>query len=155
VRDFVGAAQRRDGEIVAICCAEGPGHLASDIAAAGASVFHVSCAGNLHTSTIEMILRNGAGGVLVLTCPPRDCQHREGPRWIHERVYHEREAELQERVDRARVRIAHANASERAVALDALRAFARDIATLHTPAIQGELDEAECEPKPIPTRRRR
>ena len=154
VRDFVAAPERRAGEIVAICCDEGPGHLAPYIAAAGASVLPVSCAGNLHTSTIEMLLRSGAGGVLVLTCPPRDCQHREGPRWIHERVFRGREAELQERVDRARVRIAHANARERDLALAALRAFALEIARLDTPAIEGPEEEAECEPAPLPARRR-
>ena len=44
--------------------------------------------------------RGGAAGVLVVSCPPRDCWHREGPAWLHERIYNGRDAELQERVDR-------------------------------------------------------
>ncbi len=92
----------------------------------GATVYAVECAGNLHTSVIELLVRSGAGGVLVLACPPRDCWSREGPRWLSERMYHDREAELKERVDRARVRIAYASARERAVAVAAVRTFARE-----------------------------
>jgi len=146
VRAFIAARDVRPGQIVVMACAEGPARLAPLFADLGASVFPMSCAGNLHTSTIEFLLRSGAGGVLVLTCPPRDCQHREGARWIHARVYLGREAELRERVDRARVRIAHANAWEREVALGAFREFAADISTLERPAID-ETDgvEADCE----------
>jgi ferredoxin/coenzyme F420-reducing hydrogenase delta subunit len=155
VREFAASPGRRTGEIVAICCEAGPGHFADELAAGGVAVFPASCAGNLHTSTIEMLLRAGAGGVLVLTCPPRDCEHREGPRWTHERVFLGREAELQDRVDRARVRIAHANARERAIALSALREFAAHIAGLERPAIdEADVDEVACEPGPVPRRRR-
>jgi ferredoxin len=156
VREFLAAPARRSGEVVAICCDEGPGIFAPDIVAAGGAVFPVSCAGNLHTSAIELLLRSGIGGVLVVTCPPRDCQHREGPRWVSERVYHGREAELQERVDRARVRIANANPYERLRAIEAFRAFAADIASLDRPAAEDlEEIEAECEPQPVPARRKR
>jgi coenzyme F420-reducing hydrogenase delta subunit len=154
VREFIEAPDRRNGQIVAICCDEGPGAFAHDIATAGGVVFPVSCAGNLHTSTIELLLRSGAGGVLVLTCPPRDCQHREGPRWISERVYHGREAELQDRVDRARVRIANANAYERLRAIEAFRAFATDIGRLDA-VVAGSLEEIELECDPPPVRRKR
>lgn len=72
----------------------------------GAEVRPVPCAGNLHTSAIELTLRAGAPGVMVYTCAPRDCRGREGPKWLHERMYNDREAELQARVDRNRVRTA-------------------------------------------------
>ena len=89
-------------------------------------------------------------GVLTLACPPRDCWNREGPRWLDQRVYHDREAELQPRVDRRRVRIASANASEAPQAVAALRAFAADTASLDGPRPDpaGELG-AECEPVPV------
>ena len=38
--------------------------------------------GNLHTSVIEILLRAGAAGVMIMACPARDCRHREGPRWL-------------------------------------------------------------------------
>jgi hypothetical protein len=61
-------------------------------------------------------------------------------------VYHDREAELKERVDRARVRIAYASARERAIAAAAVRAFARDLSILSPPAQASELDViASCE----------
>ena len=71
------------------------------------------------------------------------------PRWLSERVYHDREAELQPRVDRRRVRVASANASESAVALAALREFMASTALLDRPqAESGEIDMV-CEPVPV------
>jgi len=143
VQAFVVAPERRAGEVVAICCAHGAGAHSSALGAAGGAVYPIDCAGNLHSSVIELLLRGGVGGVLVLACPARDCRNREGPRWLIERMYHEREAELQARVDRARVRVVYVNASERSEAVAALRAFAAEISTLALPAVDRA---AEVEP---------
>jgi len=156
-RDQLAAARavldqpaRRRGELVAISCDRNAGRLAGTLSREGAVVYPVECAGSLHTSVIELLLRGGSAGVLVLACPPRDCWNREGPRWLTERVYHDREAELQARVDRRRVRIAHANGAEAGVA----RAVARDfIAWLERMEI-GRADTSaplvrECEPAPV------
>jgi coenzyme F420-reducing hydrogenase delta subunit/Pyruvate/2-oxoacid:ferredoxin oxidoreductase delta subunit len=147
VRQFLTAPGRRPGEIVVICCDHGAGAYAFDIAAAGGAPYPVDCAGNLHTSVVELLLRGGAGGVMVLACPPRDCWNREGPRWLGERMYHGREAELQPRVERARVRIVEVNARERGRAVEALRAFAAEVAALGPPARSETLEvEDRCEP---------
>jgi ferredoxin len=144
---FLDTAGIPTGGIVVVGCDHGAGRSAAAIEAAGATFRPVSCAGNLHTSVIERFIRAGAGGVLILACPPRDCWTREGPRWLNERVYHDREAELQARVPRARVRIAHVNAHEGALALAALRAFAADVAALEAPAGQEEpMTEPVCDP---------
>lgn len=145
VREFLAAPERRAGEIIVISCHHGAGAYASALAAAGGTPYGVSCAGNLHTSVVEFLLRGGAGGVMVLSCPRRDCWHREGPRWLEERVHHGREAELQPRVDRARIRIVAVTSRERTRAIDALRAFAREIAAMSPPA-EMELSEPRCEP---------
>ena len=116
--------------IVVIGCEQGAGRFAATWTGDGARFLPVSCAGNLHTSVIEKVLREGAPGVLIAACPPRDCWNREGPRWLHERVYHDREAELQARVPRERVRIVHVNTHESTAARAALRAFAADVAAL-------------------------
>jgi coenzyme F420-reducing hydrogenase delta subunit/Pyruvate/2-oxoacid:ferredoxin oxidoreductase delta subunit len=134
VQAFLADSERRIGQIVVVGCVHGAGASARALTAEGAAVYPVDCTGNLHTSVIEMLLRGGCGGVMVLACPPRDCWNREGPRWLIERVYHDREAELQARVDRARVRIVHASAGERHRAVTALRAFTAEIATLQAPA---------------------
>ena len=146
VQAFLGQPGRRAGQIVAICCDHGAGAYASAIADEGAALYTVDCAGNLHTSVIELLLRGGAGGVLVLACQPRDCRSREGPRWLVERVYHEREAELQARVDRRRVQVVTVAAGERRLAVSALRAFAGGIPTLSgvPPEPSGDL-HAVCE----------
>jgi coenzyme F420-reducing hydrogenase delta subunit len=144
VRGFLSAPGRRPGEIVVVCCEHGAGAYASDLRAAGAAPYPIDCAGNLHTSVIEHLLRGAVDGVLVLACPPRDCWHREGTRWLNERVYHAREAELQPRVNRGRVRIANVNAGNRGEALAALRRFAADVKALDQPAIQGDEAQVEC-----------
>ena len=153
-REFL-AQRSLSGRVVVIGCHQGAGAFASEIEAAGGVPYGVNCAGSLHTSVIEAFVREGAGGVLVFACPPRDCWNREGPRWLVERVYHDREAELQARVDRSRVRIAYANAAERAQVLNALRQFADDIAALGAPpAEEGTEIDLECEPVALPRRRR-
>jgi ferredoxin len=146
VREFLGAPERRKGEVVVVCCEHGAGRLASTVTAAAGVPYPVDCAGNLHTSVIEMLVRGGCGGVLVLACPSRDCWNREGPRWLTERVHHGREAELQARVDRARVAIANAGASERSRVRHLVGAFAERIATLDEAAIEETTErEAACE----------
>jgi coenzyme F420-reducing hydrogenase delta subunit len=146
VRAFVAAPERRAGEIIVIGCMHGAAAWAVDVAALGGALYEVTCAGNLHTSVIELLLRRGAGGVLVAGCPPRDCWHREGPRWLNERVHHGREAELQARVDRARVRIVGVNSRERTQAIDALRRFAADVHGLAPTAEDIPAIETTCEP---------
>lgn len=130
VRAFVPEAQVAAGRTVVVCCDRGARGWRARIEAEGAAVYEVDCAGNLHSSVVELLVRGGAAGVLVVACPPRDCWNREGPTWLVERLFNDREAELQARVDRRRVRVAHANASEAREALAALRAFMADTAAL-------------------------
>jgi ferredoxin len=147
VRAFMKRPTHRPGEIVAICCEHGAERFGRALEADGAVMYAVDCAGNLHTSVIELLVRGGAGGVLVLGCPPRDCWNREGPRWLAERIYHDREAELQSRVDRRRVRVAHAGAGEPGVARAALRKFMSQVGALGAVSAEEEADiETVCEP---------
>jgi len=117
----------------------------------GVHVWPVTCAGNLHTSVLEFLVRAGAGGVVVASCPPRDCWNREGPKWLEQRLYHEREAELQERVDRRRVRLVHAALRERERVLAAVRDMQATIATLEQAHRDGAIDvERACELDAVP-----
>jgi coenzyme F420-reducing hydrogenase delta subunit len=103
----------------------------------------------MHTSVIEMLLRGGAGGVLVLACPPRDCWHREGAHWLVQRMYHEREAELQGRVDRARVRLVSVNSGEHTRALEALAVFAAEVRALEVARPETDIEvSGECAAAP-------
>lgn len=116
----------------------GPGRVA---------VYPVSCAGSLHTSVMEYFLRAGAGGVLALACPPRDCWNREGATWVEQRMYRDREAELQARVDRRRVRLVYAGAGERALAMREIEAFRRAVAPFRGEPEASEADLVRrCEP---------
>ncbi len=149
VRAFLAGPDFRVGGIVAICCDRGAARFGPLLREDGAVMYPVDCAGSLHTSVIEFMVRSGSGGVLVLACPPRDCWNREGPRWLNERMYHDREAELQARVDRRRVKIAFANASEPGAARRALREFASELqaAGMVTPEASVAID-VECVPVP-------
>ncbi len=152
VRVFL-TSQVHDGAVVVIGCAHGAGRLAADISNGGGIPYAVDCAGNLHTSVVELLLRGGAGGVLVLTCPARDCWHREGPRWLHGRLYEGREAELQPRVDRSRFRVAAADPLDRRGVVAAVRAFAAEIGARDAAVERAPLDvEARCEPAVLENR---
>ena len=137
----------RPGAIVALCCERGARGWRDRLVAEGADLHPVDCTGSVHTSVIELLVRAGAGGVLVLSCPSRDCWNREGPRWTGERIYEDREAELQARVDRRRVRMAYAAAGDAVTAVSALRAFAGEIAALDAVTPERAPDVGvECDP---------
>ena len=99
----------------------------------------VSCAGSLHSSAIETALRRGVGGGLILSCPDRDCRFREGPKWLQERLFAGREAELHERVDRRRVRCAALSLAEAEAARREVAALREQLAILD----DGRADDAE------------
>lgn len=133
--------------IVAITCAQGPAAHRDALRQRGAYVHSASCVGNLHSSVIELFVRNGAPGVIVFGCPPRDCVGREGPKWLHERLFNDREAELQPRVDRARVRIATLAPGDLSGTVAAFRQFQHDLSTLHPLEPEQDLDiDRLCEP---------
>ena len=136
--------------IVAVCCEQAPASHVAALRGRGAQVHAVSCVGNLHTSVIELFVRRGAPGVIVCGCPPRDCISREGPKWLHERVFNDREAELQPRVDRRRVRLATLAPGDRQASLAAFDDFARALAALDRAARETDIDlDVVCDPVPI------
>jgi ferredoxin len=144
VRAWLAALGEAPG-VVVVGCDRGPAGRIEDGALDGTPVFAVSCAGNAHTSAVEQLLRAGARGVLVAACPPRDCWNREGPAWTEARLYHDREAELQPRVDKRRVRLAFASVREAGRLRAELAAFR---AALEGLARVEPLEEEEflCEP---------
>lgn len=136
--------------LVAVCCAQAPTSHIARLRERGAYVHMVSCVGNLHSSVIERFVREGAPGVLVCGCPPRDCVSREGPKWLSERLYNDREAELQHRVDRRRVRIATLAPGDLRGTIAACEAFERDLALLVQPVRASDaVPELVCDPVPL------
>jgi len=68
-------------------CAELPGYRA----------LRIPCAGWVQPLMIERVIRQGARGVLVASCPPDRCGYREGAEWERQRIEGLREPAL--RVD--------------------------------------------------------
>ncbi|MEK6688646.1 MAG: hydrogenase iron-sulfur subunit, partial [Gemmatimonadota bacterium] len=148
LRRYLVASPVTGRDVVVIGCARGGagGSGAEALSAAGARVYPIDCVGNLHTSVIEFLVRGGAGGVLVLGCPPRDCWNREGPRWLEARLHHGREAELQDRVDRRRVHMVSAGAREPGLAVAEFTRFQAAVDGLMPPEAEPDLQlEAVCE----------
>lgn len=146
VRHLVEASPGVVDRVVVIACAHSATLATPALAERGAEVLPVACAGSLHTSVIEFLLRGGAAGTLVLSCPPRDCWNREGPRWLDARLHHGREAELQERVDRRRIAVAYAAAGDSGAALAALDAFRARLRLLAPASAETDVAvERECE----------
>lgn len=129
VKQFIAEHEPRREDVVLVACdrtaagwgAEGFG---------GSPVLSVDCAGSLHTSVVEYLVRAGAGGVMVVACPPRDCWNREGVQWLQERLYEGREAELKDRVDRTRLRLVYAAEAEVGVLTEAVERFRAQVRAL-------------------------
>jgi len=137
---------------IAICCAQSPLAHRAALESRGATLHLVPCVGNLHSSVVEILIRGGASGVLVAGCPPRDCVGREGPKWLNERLFNDREAELQPRVDRRRLRVTTLAPGALAETLAAYDAFTQHLATLAPPPAEAVDDlslELLCESVPL------
>ncbi|WKW13148.1 hydrogenase iron-sulfur subunit [Pseudogemmatithrix spongiicola] len=135
--------------IVAVYCGQTDMALRAHLRHAGATLHEVPCIGTLHTSVIELLLRQGAAGVFVAGCPPRDCAAREGPKWTDLRMFHDREAELQARVDRRRVCLTTAPAGLSDATLAEYRAFVAAVTALDGPEVEEDVDiRLLCEPLP-------
>lgn len=136
--------------IVAVCCAQAPASHLAALRKRGAHIHLVSCVGNLHSSVIELFVRKGAPGVITCGCPPRDCIGREGPKWLHERLFNDREAELQPRVDRRRVGVATLAPGDLAGTLAAFDQFARALAALAPVEPEQDVEiDILCDPVPL------
>lgn len=138
-------AERRPGprDVVLIGCTRAAAREVDEAAPSlrGAVIRHpVSCVGSLHTAVIEQYLRAGAAGVLVVSCPERDCWNREGAKWARQRMAGEREAELKERVDRRRVHLVYAAEAEGAALRAELDAFRRRLAVLGLASAADDVD---------------
>jgi ferredoxin len=145
IRDFV-AALPPGGDVVVLACSHGAGGASRASTLDGAAVLPVDCAGSLHTSVVEYLVRSGVGGVLIVACPPRDCKNREGPKWLEQRLYHQREAELKDRVDRRRVRLVHAGLAEAGTVAAELERSRREAAALGRSRREAAIVlDAECE----------
>jgi coenzyme F420-reducing hydrogenase delta subunit len=152
VRTFIAEHVMGPRDVAIVACSRGAGNVATLDRVDEAPVFAVHCVGSLHTSVVEFLVRSGVGGVLIASCPPRDCWNREGPRWLEERLHHGREAELQERVDRRRVRVAYAGLGERAQLLRTLAAYRDEVAALEVAEGETDIDLGiECEATGTPS----
>jgi coenzyme F420-reducing hydrogenase delta subunit len=128
VRAFLAAEQPGASDVVIVGCSFGAARAEAE--RCGATLFTVPCVGAMHTSTVELLLRGGAGGVLVVACPEHDGRTREGVTWTEQRLYEGRKSELQSRVDARRVRLVQANIGENARLHDAALSFAAEIEEL-------------------------
>src|SRR5690606_30867699 len=83
-RDFV--AQQEPGATDVVIIGWEWSAAAAVAARTGAKLLGVPCVGAMHSSTVETLLRGGAGGVLVVGCPEHDGRTREGVTWTRERL---------------------------------------------------------------------
>lgn len=128
VREFVAREQPGPDDVVIVGCMWSAA--AAEAERCGARCMPVSCVGAMHSSTVELLLRGGAGGVLVVGCAEHDGRTREGVTWTNERLFEGRLAGLKERVEKRRVRLVQASLGERVVLHAAARAFAAEIEAL-------------------------
>jgi ferredoxin/coenzyme F420-reducing hydrogenase delta subunit len=125
VRAFIAQQMLTERDVVIVGCTWSAARQEAE--RTGAMFLPLPCVGALHSSTVETLLKGGAGGVLVVGCPEHDGRTREGVTWTQERLFDGRKAELKERVDKRRVRLVQAALSESAMLHAAALAFADEI----------------------------
>ncbi|HEX6308129.1 MAG TPA: cytochrome b N-terminal domain-containing protein [Longimicrobiales bacterium] len=128
VRRFLTRHQPGSRDVVIVGCTWSAARKEAE--RTGAKFLGVQCVGAMHTSTVELLLRGGAGGVLVVGCAEHDGRTREGVTWTGQRLFEGRKADLKERVDRDRVRLVEASLGEHVLLHEAARAFAAEIDAL-------------------------
>jgi len=138
VKEFIAAREDDLTDVVVVSCNRGAGDLRALGRFQGADVFGVDCVGSVHTSVIEYLTRAGYPGVMIASCPPTDCWNREGAKWVEQRLFHDREAELQARVDRKRIRLIYAGQGERDIVGARLRDFRAELREHLEGAVEGE-----------------
>jgi len=129
-RSFADRLAPAGREIAVLACGNGHAAVYGTLAKPGRVLYPTGCSGAVHTAVVELLIRRGFAGVAMLSCPPRNCFYREGPKWVAARLFHGREAELHERVDRRRVLHAAFSAAEPDRVERALAAFERRLADL-------------------------
>ncbi|MDH3270810.1 MAG: hydrogenase iron-sulfur subunit [Gemmatimonadota bacterium] len=129
VQAFITEHEPTRDDVVLVACARTAAGWGLD-RFAEAPILTVTCAGSLHSSVVEYLVRAGAGGVMVVACPPRDCWNREGVTWLEARLYEGREAELKDRVDRTRLRVVYAAEREHARLTAAVETFRSQVRAL-------------------------
>jgi ferredoxin len=128
VRSFLATEQPTTNDVVIVGCAWSAAGIEAE--RTGARFLSVPCVGAVHSSTVEVLLRGGAGGVLVVGCPEHDGRTREGVTWARERLFEGREAVLKDRVPKERVRLVQATLGDGVALHAAAQAFAAEIAAL-------------------------
>jgi coenzyme F420-reducing hydrogenase delta subunit len=89
----------------------------------GYRVLRIPCAGWAQPLMIERAIRQGADGVLIVSCPPDQCAYREGAEWERLRIDGVREPVLRaDKIGAGQVRLA---AFDRTRTSDLIRAAAR------------------------------
>ena len=139
VRRFLAEEQPGESDVVIVGCDWSAA--AAEAERTGARYFPVPCIGSMHSSTVEFLLRGGAGGVLVAGCPSQDARTREGIERTAERLFEGRRPELKDRVDGRRVRLVEASIGEGVLLHAAARSFAAEIEALAE--VGGRIDVVE------------
>jgi ferredoxin/coenzyme F420-reducing hydrogenase delta subunit len=138
VRAFLAREAPTAGDVVIVGCSWSAA--GAEAARSGAKLLSVPCVGAIHSSTVEFLLRGGAGGVLVVGCPEHDGRTREGVTWTSQRMHEGRKAELKPRVERSRVRLVQAVLGDGVRLHDAVTAFQAEIEAAAAAAGDREVD---------------
>ncbi|MBF0096892.1 MAG: hydrogenase iron-sulfur subunit [Magnetococcales bacterium] len=96
------------------------------LCAADTAVVRLPCAGMIHPSFLDYVLRNGAGGVVVTGCREGDCYFRLGNWLVEERMAGSREPHMHKRVERERILVVWAGSGDEALLQGKVAAFRQE-----------------------------
>ena len=67
-------------------------------------LFQIPCASNLHSFSIEEIIKKFKG-IIIWTCPSRNCESRYGVELLNERIFEYRHPTPSRRIDRRKIKV--------------------------------------------------
>lgn len=95
--------------------------------AEGVAAISMPCTGMMPPAVIDYALREGAEGVVVTGCCEGDCLHRLGNVWMEQRILGTRPPQLRARVDRDRIKVHWASATDLASVRKEVEAFGKTL----------------------------
>jgi len=110
-------------------------------------LIRLPCAGMVKPSWLELALKKGASGALVVACNPGSCHHRTGACVLEERWNGARRPMLPSRCDRSRLRLFMSHRAAQADLIKEIEGFLAELGELDAPPLSEVAPPEEEQPE--------
>lgn len=128
-KNLIARVNPKDKKIAVIICSNNSNtfNYLNNLQDSQLLLMKIDCASNLHAFTAEEFLTKCAG-VLIWTCPEKNCESRYGVELLRERIFEMRHPTLSRKISRERLRVLALSFSERREFGEELQKFKQSLA---------------------------